>query len=178
MDLVDPNDSKEHALQVVKFSVQNNENEALHAALDTHFKDSTLSEFPQECAQILYTSLTSQNHSVFQTLLKYIDDDFLNQKVGCESKTPLTKLLCTAVESDKAENIDVLVRRGADLNAFYQGRPLLHLALDLGYTDVALALINAGANLLALDRRGNGVLSSAITSPAKNKVSSSILLHN
>ena len=170
MDLVNPDDSKEYALQVVKWSVQNSEAEALQAALDTHFKDSKLTDFPQDCVQILFQSIHSLSNSSFQTLVKYVDDDFLSQRVSAETKTLLTKLLCAAVESGEADKVNTLARRGADVNVFYQGRPVLHLALELGYSGVAMCLIEAGANLHTRDKRGNGVLAAVITSQVKDKV--------
>lgn len=170
MDLVDPNVSTEYAIQAVKWCTQNNETEALNAILKTHFKVIKLSNFPNECTEILYASLTSSDSAAFRSVLHHVDNEFLNQKFGREQKTYVTKLLCSAVENDKTEEIDILVQRGADVNAAYQGRPVLHLALDLGRTEVAKALVEAGANLAAVDRRGNGVLVAAIMSSSKQKV--------
>ena len=168
---MDPNVSTEYALQAVKWCSQNNETEALNAILKTHFKDIKLSNFPNECTEILNAALATSDSSAFDSVLHHVDTEFLNQKFGREQKTYLTKLLCSAVENGKKEKIDILVERGADVNVAYQGRPILHLALDLGRTEVAKALVEAGANLSAVDRRGNGVLVAAIMSSNKQKVS-------
>lgn len=166
---MDPNVSTEYALQAVKWCSQNDETEALNAILKTHFKDIKLSNFPNECTEILYAALASSDSSAFDSVLHHVDTEFLNQKFGREQKTYLTKLLCSAVENGKKEKIDILVERGADVNVAYQGKPILHLALDLGRTEVAKALVEAGANLSAVDRRGNGVLVAAIMSSNKQK---------
>ena len=170
MDLVAPNASKEYAIQTAKWCVQNKETEALRAVLDTNFNESNLSEFDNECTEILYKSITLVDNKPLEMLLKHVDESFLKQTFGNDKKTLVTKLLCSAIETGQANKIQDLVIRGADVNFFYQGKPLLHLALELGYMDAVKELADAGGSLYLLDRRGNGPLVALIQSTVQNKV--------
>ena len=170
MDIVALNASNEYALQTIKWCVQNNETEALRAVLDTTFNKTNLSEFCDECVEILYKSVAKVESTQLEMLLERVNESFLKQTFGNEKKTLVTKLLCNAVETGQANKIHTLVKRGADVNFFYQGKPLLHLALDLGYMDVVKALVDAGASVSVLDRRGSGPIAAVIQSTVQNKV--------
>ena len=170
MDLVAPNASNEYALQTIKWCAQNNETEALRAVLDTNFNKTNLSEFGNECVEILYKSIAKVDTSQLEMLMEHVDESFLKQTFGNEKKTLVTKLLCSAVETGQANKIHTLVKRGADVNFFFQGKPMLHLALELGYMDVVKALVDAGASVSVLDRRGSGPIAAVIQSTVQNKV--------
>ena len=170
MDLVAPNASNEYAIQTVKWCVQNNETRTLRAILESNFNENKLSELSDECSDIFYKSIALVSNAPLEMLLEHVNESFLKQTFGNEKKTLVTKLLCNAVESGQANKIQSLVKNGADVNYSYQGKPLLHLALELGCMDVAKALVDAGASVSILDKRGNGPLVAVIQSPVQNKV--------
>ena len=170
MDLVAPNVPNEYALQTVKWCVQNNETSVLRAILETNFNENKLSESSDECTDIFYKAIPLASNGPLEMLLEHVKESFLKQTFGNEKKTLVTKLLCNAVESGQANKIQSLVKNGADVNYSYQGKPLLHLALELGSMDVAKALVDAGASVSILDRRGNGPLVAVIQSTVQNKV--------
>ena len=170
MDLVVPNAPNEYALQALKWCVQNNETRALRAILETNFTENKMSELSDECTDIFYKSIALVSNAPLEMLLEHVNENFLKQTFGNEKKTLVTKLLCNAIEFGQANKIQSLVKNGADVNYSYQGKPLLHLALELGSMDVAKGLLDAGASVSILDKRGNGPLVTVIQSAVQNKV--------
>ena len=59
-----------------------------------------------------------------------------------------------AVRSGNLDRLQELVQGGADVNASYKGMPLLSLAIKVGHNEIALELIERGANVHAKDRQG------------------------
>ena len=170
--IVAPNASNGYALQTAKWCVQNNETSVLKAILETNLDKSNLSDFGEECAKIPYESIDTDENESLEMLLEHLNENFLKQTFGNGKKTFLSKLLCNAVESGQYmyNKIQSLVNKRAEVNYCYQGKPLLHLALELGCMDVVRALVDAGADVSVLAKRGNGPLVAAIQSTAPNKV--------
>ena len=59
-----------------------------------------------------------------------------------------------AVRIGDLSRVQELIQGGADVNACHKGMPLLSLAIKVGHNDVALELIQQGANVHAKDPQG------------------------
>ena len=91
MDLVAPNTSNGYAIKTAKRCVQNNETRALKAILETNFDKSTLSDFGDECAKILYESIDSDETESLEMLLGHVNENFLKQTFGNVKKNFVSK---------------------------------------------------------------------------------------
>ncbi len=69
-----------------------------------------------------------------------IDANKLNQAILAKNTNELTKL----------------IKNGGDVNYQYNGRNALHVACDKGYTDMAILIIEAGADVNAISEEGSG----------------------
>ncbi|KAL3877355.1 hypothetical protein ACJMK2_035077 [Sinanodonta woodiana] len=168
MELVDPNASKESAMHALTWCVNMGHLDVLQALLRTHFTDCKLSDMGDKCADVLMCAVKDGTSDILSELLPYVDDVFLCETKE-QDKTYVTKMLCLAVEKGEKEKVKILAKKNADVNAFFHGKPLLHLSLALGNVDIAKVLVEAGASVNTTDKRGECAIIPAICSSIENK---------
>ncbi|KAJ8321329.1 hypothetical protein KUTeg_001187 [Tegillarca granosa] len=169
MDMVDPDASAESAVQALQWCVNMGHQDILQALLKTHFTHRKLSDMAEQCAEVLVRVVQAGSCDLLQQLLPYVDESFLWEIGQSKDKNHVTKLLCIAVEKGSDEMVEILTQRGGDVDSFYHGKPLLHLSLTLGHVSIARKLVSAGANVAAIDKRGESVLIPAICSSIEEK---------
>ena len=90
-------------------------------------------------------------------------------KKGELTKTELNKMLYKALSSRQDAMVEVLLKEGkANPNAihpYYKKRTLFLEACAIGRLRMVQAFVNSGANLKALDKKGNNILSLTLTTP-------------
>lgn len=170
MEIVDPDASTESAIQALQWCVNMGHQDILQALLKTHFTHRKLSDMAEQCVEVLVRVVQAGSCDLLQQLLPYVDDSFLSEIDQNKDRNHVTKLLCIAVEKGSDKMVDILTERGGDVDSFYHGKPLLHLSLTLGHVSIARKLVSAGANVAAIDKRGESVLIPAICSSIEEKV--------
>jgi len=172
MDLVESCTTKESAMQAVQWYVSMGveQTHALQTILRTHFRYAKLSDMEKECIQILTDSVHRGSHDVLQIILPYVADEFLFNAIDNSDKNCISRLLNSAVEKGNIHIVCLLIKKGADMNGYYHGKPLLHYCLTLGHLAIAKEMVRAGADVTSVDARGDTALFSIIHSSVENKV--------
>lgn len=147
MELVNPNASKECIIQSLQWCVNMGHNDILKALLMTHFSSSKLSDMSEICSDLLIRAVSNGSCDLLKLLLPYVDDHFLSNKDNTMGKNYLSKMLCHAVAKGNKQTVELLLNRGANVNVFYEGKPLLHVAMHAGRSEIAKELIKNGANI-------------------------------
>lgn len=142
MELIKPNASPEYVVQTLRWSVSMGQTDVLQALLRTHFTTSKLSDMSELCYDLLIEIVSKGSCDLLQHILPYVDETFLSNEHYKMGKTHISKMLCKAVANGNTATAKLLIKKGADVNISYEGKPLLHLAIQYGHTDTAKALVD------------------------------------
>ncbi|XP_067660659.1 putative ankyrin repeat protein RF_0381 isoform X1 [Haliotis asinina] len=169
MDVVDPSASKESAMAALDWCVQRGKHDLIQAILSTHFNDSNISELRRECVQLLKQAVAAGKGDVLVSLLNHVDDVHItcDEVITETAYVNINGLLGKAVEHGHVTVVEALLERGGDVNSWYQGKPLLHLALSLRHDELAKLLVRSGGHVDITDQRGETPLTTAISRPGE-----------
>ncbi|XP_046331966.2 ankyrin repeat, PH and SEC7 domain containing protein secG-like isoform X1 [Haliotis rufescens] len=169
MEVVDPSASKESAMAALDWCVQKGKHDLIQAILSTHFTDSKISELRRECVHVLKQAVVSGKEDVLVSLLKHVDDVHItcDEVITETAYVNINGLLGKAVEHGHVTIVEALLGRGGDVNSWYQGKPLLHLALSLRHDELAKLLVRSGGHVDIVDQRGETPLTTAISRPGE-----------
>lgn len=117
---------------------------------------STLSSTCQSWSALHYLVM----EDMYEEAVKYLDDGAKVNVMGPQNLTPL-HLACQIGHS---QMVDLLIERGADLNAVSEvsNQNALHFAVQRGHLSVTRQLLIAGAHINAMDANGNSCLHQAV----------------
>ncbi|XP_064616714.1 serine/threonine-protein phosphatase 6 regulatory ankyrin repeat subunit B-like [Liolophura sinensis] len=113
--------------------------------------------------------LEEGNTNSFLRTLQCLSGSFLSIRHSPARQTIGRYILGRAVERNDIELVTQLIRHGADVTEFHRGQSVLHLAVSLGNLPMVKRLVDTGAGLYQLDRRGNSIIFTALDSPSPNK---------
>ena len=147
MEMINPHASKECIIQSLQWCVKMGHCDILQALLMTHFSQTKLSDMAELCSDILIRVVSHGSCDLLNLILPYVDDNFLSNENNKMGKNYLSKMLCHAVKEGNKPVVELLIKKGANVNSFFEGIPLLHVALNAGSSDIAKTLIVSGANV-------------------------------
>lgn len=147
MELIKPNASKECVVQTLRWCVSMEQTDVLQALLRTHFTKSKLSDMSELCYDLLIEVVSNGSCDLLQLILLYVDEKFLSNKNNKMGKTFLSKMLCKAIINGNNATVQLLIKKGANVNISYEGKPLLHSAIFHGHTDIVKTLVAHGADV-------------------------------
>ncbi|XP_076454837.1 uncharacterized protein LOC143289674 [Babylonia areolata] len=198
--VLDPNASKQVAMTSLEWCARSRQLSLLNAVLSAHFSSSSssaISDLQPECSLVLRHAVTSGCRDTLTSLLRHVDDSFLQQRHEGEGgkggggggggggaggggdvsgreagicRTRVDRLLGLSVECGHRDVTEVLLQRGADADTKYRGKPLLHLALSLGHQQVASLLVDHGADVNMIDSKGETPLFAAVSSDGEDGI--------
>ena len=167
---MDPSASIESVIDALQYNVGMGYNDVIRALLMTHFRETKLSDMAAQCHEILHRVVKSGSSDTLKQLMPFIDNTFLLKRMHEKDKNYITKLLCLAIENGQLNVVKVLCENGADVNVNLHGNPLLHFAITQGHGRIAEMLVEFGADVKAVDKRGETVLIPTIISKLGEKV--------
>jgi len=147
MEMINPHASKECIIQSLQWCVKMGHCDILQALLMTHFSQTKLSDMAELCSDILIRVVSHGSCDLLNLILPYVDDNFLSNENNKMGKNYLSKMLCHAAKKGNKPVVELLIKKGANVNSFFEGIPLLHVALNAGSSDIAKTLIVSGANV-------------------------------
>lgn len=114
--------------------------------------------------------LEEGNTNSLPRILRCLNVSFLSARHSPTRETIGRYLLARAIERNDVDLVTQLIRHGADVTESHRGQTVLHLAVSLGDIPIVERLVDTGASLYQLDRRGNSLIFTALDSSSPNKV--------
>lgn len=169
MDLLDANVSSECAMMSIKWCADNGDSVACKEHINMHGKRLLRDhKYVHELEQLLQETCFKNKTEIAALLLHCLESEIRNQLK--DGKSWCSKLFYNAIVAGNTFIVKDLIVKGADVNASFYGKPVLHTAACYGYIDIVKELLNAGGDIHAVDKRGDGILHSVLTSQLLNKV--------
>lgn len=169
MDLQEANISAEYIMQCIRWCADNDDSQACAEYINVHgirlIRDPTCMH---ELGQLVQETCFKNKTEIASLLLHCLESEIRNQLK--DGKSWCSKLFYNAIVAGNTFIVKDLIVKGADVNASFYGKPVLHTAACYGYIDIVKELLNAGGDIHAVDKRGDGILHSVLTSQLLNKV--------
>ncbi|KAL4240125.1 Ankyrin repeat and SOCS box protein 16 [Mactra antiquata] len=174
MEMIDIEPTVEYKLQRLKWSLEHDDVNAVSESIQEVGALLNDTNVRALLPQLLCEAYSKQKIDAVLLLLNILQEDIAELK--SDQRSWFQKIFCSAVESGQTTLVKRMADLGADVNAYSFGKPLLHTAASNGHEVVVTELIEEGADVNLVDKKGEHVLHSVLKSQLNHKLSVTRLL--